>query len=267
MVELGAVLWAVPTLLRNAGVPALAMPCNWLLCPLLPLGAAGGAFGGVIAVGLPIRAWRGWRHTHAQIDALVIEPAFGCHHHRNGYELVILPTSQPLAYSVSGSSPQVVLSEGFCDTLADVQVDAVIAHEVAHLSHRHPDLLRGASLAAASLAWWPLTGRSYGVLRNAFERWADDEASRGDDDRRVALRDAIVATAMADQPTGVAAFSLAEATAERVEALQEQPSAPVPARRWFCMPGAAAGVLAAVTFETWIHQGQLLFAMPGGCIG
>ncbi|MGH9152481.1 MAG: M48 family metalloprotease, partial [Acidimicrobiales bacterium] len=136
LVELGAALWAAPTLLRAMGVPALAMACDRLLGPLLPLGAAGGTLGSLVAVGVPILAWRGGRRTRAQTVALAIEPALGQHQHREGYDLVVLPTAHPLAYSLAGPAPQVVVSEGLCDSLTDAQVDAVIAHEVAHLTHR-----------------------------------------------------------------------------------------------------------------------------------
>ena len=265
LVELGALLWAAPTLLRAMGVPALAMACDRLLGPLLPLGAAGGTLGSVVAIGVPILAWRGGRRTQAQTDALAIEPALGQHQHREGYDLVVLPTAHPLAYSLAGPAPQVVVSEGLCDSLSDAQVDAVIAHEVAHLSHRHPDLLSWASVADASLAWWPLSGRSHRVLRNAFERWADEEATRGDHGRRIALREAIVATVMSDQPTPVAAFSLADATAERVAAMDEPPSAPLPLRLSLYVPGAAAAVVAVIAGAAWMSQAQLVLAMAGRC--
>lgn len=265
LVELGAVLWAAPTLLRVMGVPALAMACDRLLGPLLPLGAAGGTLAGVVAIGLPILAWRGGRLSQVQTDALAIEPALGQHHHREDYDLVVVPTTHPLAYSLAGPAPQVVVSEGLCDSLTDAQVDAVIAHEAAHLSHRHPDLLFRASVAAASLAWWPLTGRSHRVLRNAFERWADEAATQGDHGRRIALREAIVATVMSDQPTPVAALSLADATVERVAAMDEPLSAPLPLRLSLYLPGAAAAVVVVVAGLTWMSQAQLVLAMAGRC--
>lgn len=265
LVELGAVLWAAPTLLRALGVPALATACERLLGPLLPLGAAGGTLGGLVATGLPILAWREGRRTQAQTDALAIEPALGQHEHRAGYDLVVLPTTHPLAYSLAGPAPQVVVSEGLCDSLSDAQIDAVIAHEVAHLSNRHPDLLFWASVAAGSLAWWPLTGRSHRVLRNAFERWADEEATRDDHGRRIALREAIVATVMSDQPTPVAAFSLADATVERVAAMDEPPSVPLPLRLSLYLAGAAAAAVVVVAGVTWMSQAQLVVAMAGRC--
>ncbi len=265
LIELGAVLWAGPTLLRAAGVPALAMACERLLGPLLPLGVTGGAFGLAVAAAVPILAWRGGCRVRAQMAALVIEPGVGRHQQRDGYDLVLLPARQPLAYSVGGPVPQVVISQGLRDTLTDAQFEAVIAHEVAHLSHRHQRLLAWAAVAAGSLRWWPLSWRAHRVLRGAFERWADAEATGGDHRRRIALGEAIVATAMADQPAPVAGFSLGEATAERIEALQEPPHAPLAVHISFYVPSAVFAAVATVATAVWMSDVQLVVAMAGRC--
>ena len=56
---------------------------------------------------------------------------------RAGHEVRVLDGALPLAYCVPGREPRVVLSDGVLQTLDREQVDAVLAHERAHLRHRH----------------------------------------------------------------------------------------------------------------------------------
>ncbi len=265
LVELGALLWAAPTVLRAAGVDALAMACEQVLGPLQPLGVPGGLVGILLATALPVLAWESRRRTRAQADALAIEPELGRHEQRVGFELVVLPTNEPLAYSVDEGVPQVVISQGLCDALTDDQLAAVVSHEQAHLAHRHPQLLSWAALAAAALRWWPHARSSNQALRAGFERWADDGATAGRPERRLALRDALLAVVMADAPQGVAAFSLAEATAERIEAMDTPPRASLAMHAGIYLPGAAAFGVAVGAMGGWIGQMQAVLAMAGRC--
>jgi hypothetical protein len=265
LVELGALLWAAPTVLRASGAPALAMACDRLVGPLLPLGTLGGGVGLTVAAAVPMLGWQGNRRSRAQIATLTIEPGLGRHEHRDGFVLVVLPTGRPMAYSLGPPKPQVIVSEGLRDTLSDAQLDAVIAHEAAHLTHHHPRLLALAAVAASSLRWWPLTRRSHHVLRCGFERWADDEATGGDRQRRVALGDALVATVTTDHAPVVGAFSLAEATAERIDAMQDPPAAPLALRLSLYLPGTIVAAVAFVAVATWVSQARVVLAMTGRC--
>ncbi|WP_370614893.1 M56 family metallopeptidase [Mumia qirimensis] len=49
----------------------------------------------------------------------------------------ILDAAEPLAYCVPGLTARVVVSRGALDTLAPAELDAVLAHEQAHLRARH----------------------------------------------------------------------------------------------------------------------------------
>lgn len=265
LVEIGALLWAAPTVLRATGNATLASACERLLGPLLPFGAAGGAVATAVAVAVPALAWRGRRRADAQAHRLVIEPGLGRHEPARGHELVVLPTPAPIAYSVVGRVGQVVISEGLCRVLSGDQLAVVIAHERAHLRYRHPALLRLASAASAALRWWPLSKRSHRVLRAGFERWADEVATGGHDDRRRALRDALLTVVMDDQPPAVAALSLAEATAERVEAMDAAPRAGWLLRVGLYVPGVAVWVVAVAAVFSWVNQAQNVWAMTGSC--
>ncbi|MEU8239560.1 M56 family metallopeptidase [Actinoplanes missouriensis] len=54
-----------------------------------------------------------------------------------GGEVRILDGALPMAYCVPGREPRVVLSDAVLQVLDREQVDAVLAHERAHLRHRH----------------------------------------------------------------------------------------------------------------------------------
>lgn len=264
LVEAGALLLAAPTVLRAAGIPALASACDALVGPLLPLGAAGGWSAFVVAVGLPILAVRGWDRARAQVDGLVIEPWLGRHQPRDGYELVVLPTPEPLAYSVA-DPPQVVISEGLAAALTGEQLTVVIGHEVAHLRGRHPRLLVAAAAARHALVWWPPATRTHAAFRSALERWADDHAAGDDPQRRRALREALVTVAISAADGPVAAFSLADALAERVEAMDRPPRLPLPLHTLLYVPGAAASIVAVLAIGAWADQARLVVAMAGRC--
>lgn len=264
LVEAGLVLLAAPTVLRALGVPALAQACDRLVGPLMPLGGAGGWTAALLAAALPAATVRGWRRADAQVRGLGIERCLGTHHPGEGYELVVLPTAEQVAYSVDHLVPQVVVSQGLLDTLAASQVDAVVAHERAHLRLGHPRLLLAAAAVRHALRWWPPAARSHAVLRVALERWADDEAT-GDPAARKHLRDALVALAATDLGGAVAAFSLAAATLERIEAMDGTPRAPLGIHAVLYAPGLAGGLVAVAVTGTWASQARLVLAMAGRC--
>lgn len=264
LVEVGLVLLAAPTVLRALGVPALAQACDRLVGPLTPLGATGGWTAALLAVLGATAAVQGWRRADAQVRGLGIERCLGTHHPAEGYEFVVLPTAEPVAYSVDHPAPQVVVSEGLLDTLAAPEVDAVVAHERAHLRLGHPRLLLGTAAVRHALRWWPPARGSHAVLRLALERWADDEATF-DSAAREHLRAALVALASADHGDAVAAFSLADATLERIEALEGVPRAPVGLHALLYAPGLAGGLVALAATASWASQARLVLGMAGRC--
>jgi Zn-dependent protease with chaperone function len=264
-VEAGAILVAAPTLLRSVGAPALAQACGRMVEPLLPLGSAGGWAGvGLALVGAGLAVW-GWRQATGQVRALAIEPGLGRHERRAGYSLVVLPTEEPVAYSVATPRPQVVVSQGLAEMLSPAELRAVVNHERAHLRHRHQDLLRLAATARRALAFWPPAARSHAVLRAAVERWADDAATGGDPRQRGTLRQALVRVAFTDPVAPVAAFSLVDATLERVEALDRPPRASLTLHVLLYVPGTVGAVAALVAVSGWVEQVHQMLAMAGQC--
>src|SRR6266568_1911661 len=86
---------------------------------------------------------------HAQTARLAghPEPALGA---------VLLDHPQPAAYCVAGRHPTVVLTTGALQALDPAQLDAVLAHERAHLAGHHHALLAIARIGRQVLPFLPL---------------------------------------------------------------------------------------------------------------
>ena len=92
--------------------------------------------------------------------------------------LRVLDGPLPLAYCVPGRSPRVVLSGPALDVLDDAQVGAVIAHEQAHLRHRH-ELVMESFTAFHRAVPRPLRSRKpLDAVHLLLEMVADDAARR-----------------------------------------------------------------------------------------
>ncbi|MEN4473874.1 M56 family metallopeptidase [Mycolicibacterium cosmeticum] len=89
-----------------------------------------------------------------------------------------LPAAEPLAYSLAGDPPLVVMSTGLQQCLDRASVGAVEAHERAHVRRRHHLLIAVAQAVAAGLGWLPLMRQSPSLVRTLVELDADAHAAR-----------------------------------------------------------------------------------------
>ena len=265
MVEAGLVLLAAPTVFRALDLGFLADACARLVGPLIPFGDTGGWVAGGLAVATPALAVHGWVNARRRLLGLSIEPCLGRHEQRPDHDLVILPTDAHIAYSVDMGRPQVVLSEGLIDSLDDGQLEAVVAHELAHIRQDHPRMLLIAASASAALGWWPPMRRSHRVFRASIERWADECAVGRDEPTRRSLCEALRTVTAVARPLPIATFSLAEATAERIHAMQAQPEATWTVRAALYVPGAGAAVVTLAAIGLWLSDTQSVLAMAGRC--
>ncbi|MFI9360670.1 M48 family metalloprotease [Kitasatospora sp. NPDC053057] len=165
--------------------------------------------------------------------------------------LAVLPDRSPYAYALPGSPGRVVVSTGMLDGLAEDEREALLAHERAHLRHRHHRYLLTTQLAACVN---PFLRPLQEAVAFSAERWADEESAQVVGDRRITAR-AVARAALVSHAApapGFAAFA-APAAAQpgpvprRVAALL----GPVPtARNWppaKTPAGLAAMVAAAGT--------------------
>ena len=125
---------------------------------------------------------------HAQTARLVgkPEPALGA---------VLVEHDQPAAYCVAGRQPTVILTTGAVQALDPGQLDAVLAHERAHLTGRHHRLLAMARIGREVLPFLPLMRDAEEQVARLVELHADDAATRARDPRLLATALVVLATA------------------------------------------------------------------------
>jgi bla regulator protein blaR1 len=125
---------------------------------------------------------------HAQTARLVgrPEPTLGA---------VLVEHAQPTAYCVAGRQPTVILTTGAVQALDPGQLDAVLAHERAHLTGRHHWLLAMARIGREVLPFLPLMRDAEAQVARLVELHADDAAIRARDPRLLATALVVLATA------------------------------------------------------------------------
>jgi len=99
--------------------------------------------------------------------------------------LVVLDNDRPDAFATPGARGRIVVTRGLLRALNADERRALLAHETAHLAHRHACWLLVAELAAAANPMLTPTARA---VRHTVERWADEDAARAVADRRLVAR-------------------------------------------------------------------------------
>jgi bla regulator protein blaR1 len=165
------------------------------------------------------------RRRHRALLELVVQPAAA------GEDTRLLDHPAPVAFCIPGARPLLVLSSGMVAELDGAQVDAVVAHERAHLTEHHHLLLLPFVAWRAALPVLPAADRAHDAVRDLVEMRADDVAlgSLTGPDRRRTLAAAIVAVAAGaggQLPDGALAVT-GGAVAVRVRRLLA-PAAPLP---------------------------------------
>lgn len=267
LLEIVLVLLAAPTLLRAGGVEWLAEACEQVLRPLVAGGSTIGWIAGVVAVAMPAAGFASWHRSRRLRRRLTSDLWLGEQREIVGYPVVVLPISRPLAASVEHVEDQaIVVSEGLLSLFDETHLEAVLAHEAAHLRHGHQRLLSLATVAEGALGWLPPVARTAAALRLAVERWADEDAAAAVAGGRHAVRDSLLVLAGVSPLPGAVAFSDAATVAARVLALDAPPPSPRPLHHALLyMPGTVAGAAAAPALVTWGGHFQMVLAMSGRC--
>jgi Zn-dependent protease with chaperone function len=183
-----------------------------------------------------LRAVRRHALQHAEAARLVghREPALGA---------VLVDHAQPAAYCVAGPQPTVIVTTGALQALDPGQLDAVLAHERAHLAFHHHRLLAMARIAAQVLPFIPLARDAATQIARLIEMHADDAATNARDG-------AVLATALVTlASTASPAPGLAAAATDAVQRIHRLlgPAEPLGrARRQLLRAGAGALALAPV---------------------
>jgi Zn-dependent protease with chaperone function len=111
------------------------------------------------------------RRRHAQLVTLLSSPM------ESGARLIDSPT--PVAYCLPGPFSSItVYSAGLVELLEPDELEAVIAHERAHVVQRHDIVLIAFRAWHASLPWFPITYRAQREVGLLIEMLADDRARK-----------------------------------------------------------------------------------------
>jgi Zn-dependent protease with chaperone function len=89
---------------------------------------------------------------------------------------VILDAKEPAAYCVSGRPPAIVVTTAALTVLDERQLDAVVAHERAHLSGHHPHVVATLRSLAAAFPRITLITDGADQVSRLLEMCADDVA-------------------------------------------------------------------------------------------
>jgi Zn-dependent protease with chaperone function len=184
-----------------------------------------------------VRAVRQQALQHAQTARLIgrPEPALGA---------TLVDHPQPAAYCVAGPQPTVVVTTGALQALDSAQLDAVLAHERAHLAGRHHRLVAMAKIARQVLPFMPLMRDADAQVTRLAEMHADDTALRSHAPGPLATALVILATPAAPAPSLAAAATDAVGRIHRLLGPAEPPLGPV--RRHLLHAVVAALALAPV---------------------
>ena len=261
----GLLFAAAPTVLRAAGVREIADACHRVLGPPIPDGIVVGWLAALVLVVISVAGGRAARTARRVQRSMHVESWLGEHQSRPGFDLVIVPTSEPMAYAVSGEPPQVVVSRGLVDVLGADELEAVVSHELCHLRHHHQRYLSLVATIDAAMFAVPASRRTTAAVRLAIERWADETAcavagSRGPC-RRALLKCA--ASEIAAVPT----FTSPCTVSARLSALQAaSPRGDWRARVAVVAPATALGGVVVSLALAWAVAGHHDFlGMIGYC--
>jgi hypothetical protein len=154
-------------------------------------------------------------------------------------EFTVIPDRRPSAYCIPGTG-KVVLSRGAIDQLAETEIQAILAHERAHLAGRHHLIVAWSAILSRAFPAVPIFQALHPATAGLVELVADDHATRRA--TRHGLAGAIAVFAGAASPeTGLAASG--GQVLIRVHRLLEPPR-PLPAAGRLGGAGVAASLLA-----------------------
>lgn len=148
-----------------------------------------------VRVGRAVVGFRDRSHDHAHAARLVGLPT-------DRPDVFLLNAERPAAYCVVGRPNAIVVTTAAVRRLTVPQLNAVLAHEDAHIAGRHHQVLMVLRALAATLPRLPLFRRGVAAVGDLLEMCADDTAARRHSSR--ALVAGMLELAGPVQPAGLA---------------------------------------------------------------
>ena len=152
---------------------------------------------------------------------------------------VVLDDTEPRAFAVAGLRGRVVVTTAMVAALSAAERAALLAHERAHLRHRHHVWIQLAEVSAVAN---PVLRRVPAVVRLMAERWADEDAALRTGDRLTtaeAIGHAALARTGPRRPTSAALPATGGDVPHRVQALLRAPR-----HRWSAPAATLVSLLA-----------------------
>jgi Zn-dependent protease with chaperone function len=164
--------------------------------------------------------------------------------------LQIVQTAEPIAVTLPGRRPLVLISTGMLACLDTRQQHVVYAHELAHARLRHHRFLLAGDVVASAVPFLrPVANR----LGHVIERWADEEAALAVGDRRL-VATAIAQAALAIDGHTAGTLGMASGSVpDRVRALLAPQRALRSVLAWSGM-GCALAAVVAVASSVQLHH-------------
>lgn len=206
-----ALAWPAPYALARSRT-ALRHPVAALLAwQAIGAGAGLAAIGAGLAAGGPVAAAPVAAYLLGMSAWVTVRTLARRRSHRDLLDLVGTPmpslpggrlvvSGTPVAYCLPGRRPRLVLTSAVLASLAPAALDAVVAHERAHLSQRHHLVLLPFAAWAAALPFLPAARTARASVALLVEALADDTARA-----RVGvapLMDALHTVSLAQEPGG-----------------------------------------------------------------
>jgi Zn-dependent protease with chaperone function len=166
---------------RNAELAELGHWSARTLVSVDPVPLTAGTAAGLLVTGLAAAAMTRAVRTGRELWAA----GATCRRLPHTAGLVVVQDDRPDAYALPGLSGRVVVSTGMLRSLPAGERRVLLAHESAHLAHRHHLYVQLAELAAAAN---PLLRPAAAAVGYAVERWADEHAAAVVGDRQLAAR-------------------------------------------------------------------------------
>jgi Zn-dependent protease with chaperone function len=261
-VLVGLTMTALPPILHSVELEGLLAVCDPVVHSLMLGGAFVGWTAVVLTVVMSVVAAAAIRTSRRLVRRARIEPCLGRHFRGDDYELVVLPTSELLAFGVPGALPQVVVSEGMVRAFDPQRLDAVIGHEVAHHRLGHRRYMVAVAVVERTLGLLPFVRRSTEAVRESLEVWADDFAVESHSATREALHAALLAVTSSSSPGSDGAAALQTRTTRLTEVFR---CSPIATRGLTYLPAGALACCAAVLVAGWMLSSHQMFALGGYC--
>ncbi|MDH5291192.1 MAG: M56 family metallopeptidase [Acidimicrobiia bacterium] len=162
-------------------------------------------------------------------------------------EVHLIDSTEPVAFAEPGRRGGIIISSTILDVLRPTERQALLAHEQAHLRHRHDRYLLVATLARGLPVLTTLARK----LSQALERWADEDAATTTGDRLIVARAVARAALATAEPTPNTTLAASGSNLpSRILALTDPPA---DNQLWTC-PAVIVPIVVVLAALTQIHH-------------